>query len=130
MTREDKKRKLEHYRYILLDLEDLSDRYAIEFAKATRVVSSSDGMPHGNEMTSKVERESAKLADIRRKIEKRMVDKLTIENAVARLPFTERQYVEFISLKGYSIQQASREFHRGYDAVKKGYYRGIDRLVL
>lgn len=130
MTREDKKRILRDYNGLIEYIADLKDKYEIEFAKATKVTSSGDGMPHAQSNESKAERSAVKLAELSERIAKAEKQKAIIDKAIKELKPRYSFIIKAIDIDGMSINRYSQKVRRSYRNCIDIHKKALDNLNL
>lgn len=129
MTRAEKIQLLQSYIDIEKSIKDLDDKYEELFAMSTKITPSySEGNFGGGFDSSKVENACVKLAEVQDKKAKLVKKKNIIDMATQKLHYSQRKLIEYVSVEGHTLGQASRHFKRTYSNTKVSFNNAIDRL--
>lgn len=130
MTREEKKKILRGYNDILYSIDILTDEYTKAFTSATKITSASDGMPHATSNESKMEKNGAKLVEVRKKLERQIEKKLVIDRAIERLNPKQQRIIKKCDIGGMSLHRYSIEVKRTYRNIILLHNNALDKLTL
>lgn len=128
----DKKERLRRYNDLLIEIENLTDRYAEIYTNATKTVSGggSDAVPNNRNVHSKVETNGLKLADLRSQLEKKICEKQSIDNALYMLSPKDEYIIRQVYVNGLSVYRLAKMLKKDVSNLSKKTKKALEKINL